>query len=323
MGFDFTTSNLIDDIKRRTFMPINQITYSDTDILDYADEEIQTGIVPLLMSVREEYLVTYKEDIISTGTIGYDMPERAIAMKLKDVTVIEADSDPSNPVEISIPLIQADQGPTRLLNNYPGFFIRDNQLILQNPGAFNGKKLRQYYFLRRNRLVTTSNAAQITEIGPVGGANPLLANQVRVTVVPSSFGSSTNFNQTIDIVKNKPGFDTLELDVVANFSSNTLVVTFTALTAVPTDVVIGDWICLSGESCIPQIPVELMPILAQRVAVKILEGLGDGANLAAAQSKLEKSEKAVLGMLTQRVQGEAKKILNPYSAIRVFPWRRY
>jgi len=325
--FDFTTTNLLDDIKRRTFMPASQITYDDLDILNYADEELQVGIVPLLMSVREDYLVAWKQDTITGAVAGYDIHERAIGMKLKDVTVVESNVEntpPGSVVEISLPRIQSDLGPTRLMNNYPGFYIRENQVILQNPDAFNGFFLRQYYFKRPNKLVATSQGAQIVAIGPRVSPTPALAaNEVLVNLIPSSFGTTTTFTQVVDIIQHKPGFRTISMDVNVSCDQSTLKITFTSLTAVPDGVIVGDWICLQGETTIPQIPVELKPVLAQRTAIKILEGLGDVTNLQAAQIKLKEVEHAVLTMLSNRVEGEAQKIVNPYSPLRVFPWRRY
>ena len=320
MGFDYTSTNLLDDVKRRTFLPTNQITYSDDDILSYADEEMQTNIVPLLMSVREDYLVSYKEDTINANTAGYDIPERAIGMKLKDVTVIETTA-PSTPpggiVEISIPRIQSDQAPTRMLNNYPGFMVRENQIILQNPDAFNGYFLRQYYFKRPNKIVPVAQGAKIVALGPQGFVPVLAANQILVDAIPTGFGTSN----TVDLIQAKPGFRTISMDLPVTCSG--LVITFTSLTSLPTTLQVGDWICLNGESTIPQIPVELHPILSQRVAVKILEGLGDTTNLQAAQIKLKEAEHSVLVMLSNRVEGEPQKIVNPYSTLRVYPWRRY
>lgn len=320
MGFDYTTTNLINDIKRRTFMPSSQITYSDDDILNYADEELQTRIVPLLMSVREDYLVAYQEDTISASTAGYDIPERAIGMKLKDVTVVETTAPatpPGSVVEISIPRIQSDQGPTRMMNNYPGFYVRENQIILQNPDAFNGYFLRQYYFKRPNKLVSANQGAKITAVGPQAFVPVLAANQVLVESIPTAFGSSN----TADFVQGKPGFRTIDMDLPITCSG--LIITFTSLTELPDNLQVGDWVCLAAESTIPQIPVELHPVLAQSVAVKILEGLGDTTNLQAAQVKLKEVEHSVLTMISNRVEGEPQKIVNPYGPLRIFPWRRY
>jgi hypothetical protein len=323
VGFNYTNDNLLADIKRRTFMPISQITFTDDDLLDFADEEIQTGIVPLLMSVREDYLVTFKEDTIAINKNSYGMHPRAIGQKLSDVTVVFSNSDPTTPNETSIPRIQSDQAVSGLVNGYPGFYLRNNKVILQNPGTFSGQKLRQYYFLRPSKLVPTNQACQISRVGPNSLGNPLLANQVEVNFIPSDFGTNLTFTQTVDLNRNVPGFEILNMDIQAQFNVNTLVVTFPSLTSFPEDLEVGDWICLAGQATIPQVPVELHPILAQRVAIKVLEAMGDVSNLQLAQGKLKEAEKSVLGLLSNRVEGEPQKIVNPYSTLRIFPWRRF
>lgn len=322
MGFDFTSDSLINDIKRRTFMPVSQITYSDEDILEFADEEIQIGIVPLLMSVREDYLVSYKEDTVLAGTSSYPMHKRAIVQKLKDVTVLDINGDANNPIETSLPRIQSDQAVSRV-NNYPGFYLRNNKVFLQNPDNYTGQKLRQYYFLRPSKLVKSIQSAKITRIPSSGGAPTLNANQVQVSLIPTDYGTAAIFDRTVDITRGAPGFEILTMDTTASFNINTLVVTFTDLTVLPDGIEEGDFVCLAGESVVAQIPVEMYPILAQRVAVKILEGAGDSNNLQLSQGKLKEMEKSVLGLLSNRVEGEPQKIVNPFTPLRVTPWRRF
>lgn len=324
MGFDYSSDALINDVKRRTFVPVSQITYSDEDILNFADEEIQVGIVPMLMKVREDYLVAYKEDAIGSGSaLSYEMHPRAIAQKLKDVTIIFATSNPDLPIETSLPRIQSDQATNGLVNGYPGFYLRNNRVYLQNPTTFAGQTLRQYYFLRPSKLVLSIQACQITRVGPDTNSPALAANQVEVSLIPSDFGTTTTFSQTVDLNRNVPGFESLHMDIQADFNINTLIVTFPTLTSLPDQLAAGDWVCLAGETVNPQLPVELYPILAQRVAVKLLEGMGDSNNLQLAQGKLKEAEAAVLGLISNRVEGEPQKIVNPFSTLRVFPWRRF
>ena len=323
MGFNYTSDALIADIKRRTFMPINQITYTDEDILHFADEEIQVGITPLLMSVREDYFVAYKEDTINSQIRSYAMHPRAIGQKLRDVTVVFNTETPTTYTEVSIPRIQLEQTKNGLINGYPGFYLQANRIYLQQPTTFNGQKLRQYYFLRPSKLVLTIQACQITRVGPDTNLPALAANQVQVNFIPSEFGTDPTFSQTVDLNRNVPGFEIMEMDAQADFNINTLIVTFPSLTSLPEQLEVGDWICLAGETVIPQLPVELHPVLAQRVAVKVLEGAGDSTNLQLAQGKLKEAEKSVLGLLSNRVEGEPQKIVNPWSPLRIFPWRRF
>jgi hypothetical protein len=160
-------------------------------------------------------------------------------------------------------------------------------------------------------------------VGPDTSSPALAANQVEVSLIPSDFGTAATFSQTVDLNRNIPGFESLKMDIQGDFNINTLIITFPSLTTLPDQLSVGDWVCLAGETVNPQLPVELHPILAQRVAVKLLEGMGDSNNLQLAQGKLKEAEAAVLGLISNRVEGEPQKIVNPFSPLRVFPWRRF
>jgi hypothetical protein len=130
------------------------------------------------------------------------------------------------------------------------------------------------------------------------------------TVDPSATGT------LYDLVRASPGYESLADDVtpLADY-------TFPTFTA-PTDVEVGDYVCLAGESCVPQIPVELQPVLAQRVIVKVLEAIGDAAAVQTAQGKLLEAEAAAKTLLTPRVDGEPKMFRNPSSPFRSGAWGR-
>jgi len=57
MGIFYTSETLIDSVKRRIAIPTNQNTYTDADILAFADEELALGIVPTIMSLHEDHLL--------------------------------------------------------------------------------------------------------------------------------------------------------------------------------------------------------------------------------------------------------------------------
>lgn len=87
---------------------------------------------------------------------------------------------------------------------------------------------------------------------------------------------------------------------------------------------VGDYISDLGFSAIPQIPVEAHAYLAQLTAVKALEGLGDRTGMEAAQEKADLLKKSLLVMISQRVDGSVKKVVNPSGGLRVNNglWRR-
>lgn len=320
MGFDYTTTNLIADISRKCFIPTSQVTFSIPDLLAMADEELQIGVVPLVMRTREEYFVAYKDTTITGTENGFDLPPRAIGGVLREVTIIQNPDSADTPNERKIPQLAAEDAPyNNNFNNFLGlqsFYLRNNQVILSpNASAFGGGiLLRQYYFLRPNKLVQVNQTSQIVSI---------TNNVATVNVIPAGFGSGL-FQISSDVVKSIPGFGLLAMDETVTCNTTDLTITFTnnLSTYGSNGIQVGDYICLAGETPIPQIPVELHTLLAQRTAVKILESLGDEKNLPAAAKKLQEMETNITGLISSRVQGNAKKIVNNYSVLNK-PFRRY
>lgn len=288
-----------------------------------ADEELQIGIVPLVMRTREEYFVSYMDTTITGTELGFDLPTRAIGGVLREVTIIQNPGSQDTPNERKIAQLPADDASyNNNFNNFLGiqaFYLRNNQVILSpNASAFGGGiLLRQYYFLRPNKLVQVNQTAQITAVN---------GNVATVSSIPLNFANYASgiFTFTSDVIKSSPGFSLLDMDDTLTCNTTNLTITFpNPLSSYGNNGInVGDYICNSGESPIPQIPVELHTLLAQRTAVKILESLGDEKNLPAAQRKLTEMENNITGLISQRVQGNVKKIVNNYSVLNK-PFRRY
>lgn len=312
MGFNYTTTELLADIKRKAFIPISQTTFSDADLLDMADEELQIGVVPLIMSTREEYFVTYFEYEVQGDTNEFAIPPRAIGAKLRNITVVVNNSSGQDgtPNEVSLPQIDADQSAfNNNYNNYlaiQAFYLRNNEVKLSpSANVFSGQILRLYYFNRPNKLIEVSECSQITAIA---------GNVCTVNVIPADFGTGSLYTITSDVVKSRQGFKNLAEDIELTVNTTDSTITFPVD---PNDlnITVGDYICLAGDTPVPQIPVELHTLLAQRTAVKVLESLGDEKNFALASKKLAEMQKSILGMISNRVEGASRKVVNNYSTL--------
>ena len=304
----FTSENLIESVKNKALIPISQITFTDEQILQIANEEIQTAIVPMLLDAREDYMVKYQEQGIVNGQDEYVIPARAIGGKLKDLTIFDsvAIAETRRDNERSIAYLPSELVPYRTSSyatyDYQAFFFRGNNVVLHPKPSTDNAVLRLYYFERPNRLVKQTDAGRIDSIDTTN-------NQVTLGNLPIDF----SINTLVDFVKATPGFENRATDQTIQ-NINGLTLTFTEL---PTGLVVGDYVCLAEETPVVQLPVELHPILAQRVTVKILEAIGDtvGSNLA--RVKLQEMEINATGLLQPRIEGETKKIINPFSPLNV------
>lgn len=299
MSVSYTTANLLASIKKRGGVPTSQATFENEDFLRFANEELQMGVVPFLMAIREEYFVTSSDVALVSGQTSYNIPTRAIGGKLRDLVFVNT----GNQI-VSLSKIQVDQipsmGPNINSGNPNYFYFQGNYVyVLPMPNS-GGGTIRMYYFLRPNDMVETSAC------GTIAGMDTTL-HTVTLNAVPSTMVIGT----ICDFVQALPPFQTLAQDsAITNVSSTTL--TFSSL---PTGLAIGDFLCLAKESPVPQIPVELHPLLAQRVVVKCLESLGDREGMNFAQAKLDKMEIELRGLMANRVEGEAQKIVNPNSLL--------
>lgn len=289
----WTTTDLLNSIKKRGLIPTSQTTFQDVDLLRFANEELQMQIVPMLMSIREEFFVESTDQALVAAQANYNIPTRAIGRKLKELLYLDAGG-----MVRMVPRLDhedyAELGFQLEMSEPQMYYLQaDDIYIVPQPASSPVGSLRFFYFQRPNDLVTVAETAKIASFD-------LVAKTVIVNAVPSTFATST----LCDIVAGVPGFRNRSIDnAITNITSTTL-----TLTTMPSNLQVGDYLCLSGQSPLPQIPVELHPILAERVVVKVLQALNDAQGAQMAQMKLQEMEPKVLGLLTERVEGSPRKI---------------
>jgi hypothetical protein len=90
----------------------------------------------------------------------------------------------------------------------------------------------------------------------------------------------------------------------------------TGLTQEAITFVVGDYILKAEETILPQLPAEIHSILAQRTAIKLLEGLGDTEGMKNATEQLEVIEKKAMTLIGNRADGSPKKINLKHSLLK-------
>jgi hypothetical protein len=308
-----TSSELIRSIKRRAMIPSDQNTFTDEDFLEMLNEELQYFGIPHLLRTHEEYLLTFEDIPLSNGDGKYPIPYRAIGNKLREASYITnvsgLTSNPGSEQVYELARISVEDLPD--YNNYASsryaqaFYLENNNLVLLGEVPITDAVLRMHFYLRPNTLVLDSKAGKIQSIDAATG-----------TVVLESFPTEFSSSPDMDFVQDKSpniilGYDKTPTSV----DSATRTVIFNA-DDIPGDLVVGDYLNIAQETIVPQLPVELHAILAQRVAVAALEALGDQEGLVAAQKRLEMMEKASNDIIDNRVEGAPEKINNRHGTLR-------
>lgn len=163
--------------------------------------------------------------------------------------------------------------------------------------------------------VLSGNSFSISFATTIDGTSGSFVKQIQVkqisfTKIPKNFSQQLKY----DIVQNYSPNKIVHYDVSCN-SLNNATNTISLIASEVPNLRVGFYISQAEESCVPNIPTELHPLLAQRVAVACLESLGDEQNKQSAERKLKEMEMNANTFLDNRVVGANQKIKSRHSPL--------
>jgi hypothetical protein len=281
---DYTTTALLTKIKTWAAVPTGQPAFSNVSLLDLLTDELRTNLAPWLMRFREEYFVRYTDYPI-TSAEAYMIPTKAIGGVAREICTYNSNNEFFN-----VTRIELEQLPT--FASF-AFYLKGNYIMLVRAADKTSETLRVYYQRMPNELVTEAACAKITHIDTV----------TKILTVSSAPAAWTG-TQTIDLVQGKPPFDELIEDESITVSGTALTMT----SAVPSNLAVGDWVCLAGTAPVAQIPWEMYGMLCQAVVVRINEILDDQQGLEKSINKYKQMEDRMSDTISPRVIGEHKAI---------------
>jgi len=159
----YTSVDLIEAVKRKIMFPVSQSTFTDEDILKFANEEMFISQVPTILMHHEEFFVTYKVVPLKPNTSRYPIPNRAIGMKLRDVMWRDTNGTLYEMTRINADNKTQYQRGLGVNEAIHKFYIEGNDVVLIPPvsSSISGS-LVMFFFIRPNQLVLNERAAFIT-----------------------------------------------------------------------------------------------------------------------------------------------------------------
>lgn len=291
MAISYATGTLVEKVKVRGSIPDSEDYFSDDQIIERMGDILQTIVAPLIKTLQQEHMVALYDQTYTSGTTAYNLPPRAMANSLRDLSFVDSSGN-----EINIPILNPDllkRGYVR--SQVYGYYFQADQVVIPSTGI-QYPTLRMKYYRRPNMLVPEDECAEVSSV----------AGSIATCVsVPSAWTTGDTF----DIIKSTPAFTARGEDLAIS-AINGFDITFSSI---PTGVVAGDWVCLAGESPIPQLPVEAFPYLMQTTVSEILENIGD-PKFTTAQANAKKLEDRLVKILTPRNDG-TPRVLNDVSGI--------
>lgn len=271
------TTELISALKIKGSFPSANDLFSNSDFLVLFNHQMKTEIVPIMLMLSEDYFLLTK-DFNVVQNASYRLPSRGIGSKLRDLQVQDTGGN-----LIPLKRLFEEDRPA----NLTGYYIVRNSVELAN--QFVSGTLKMKYYARPNELVMPTECAQVVSIDS-GNL------QIEVSSVPATMTTGV----LCDFVQNRNPYDLLSYDnAIAGVSGTTI-----TMTEIPTDLVVGDWLCIAQKSPVPMVPEELHPVLVQAALVSALSAKKDRA-FEAESKVLERNKQDAIRMLDPRVENDS------------------
>jgi hypothetical protein len=297
----FLTEDILNSIKVRTFAPISQTTFSDSDLITIVNEELQLKLVSDIQTIREDFFAAAQTQSLVQNIAGYYIPNRAIGNALRAVAYVDSQGNESAPLN-RVPVDRKYMYGTS--DSVPvAFSIAADQIVLHPKPSTTQGSIKQYFSQRPNQLIATASCAKITAIVSGGGTTTFTVN--------TDLTASLSVSSLIDILRAKSPFMLWSQDVaITAITSSSIAVNTTSVSDVNALVLptVGDYICPQGQANIPQVPQEFHPVLAQMGACRVLSSLGILDKLNAAKGELKELRSEAIRLIKNRVESAPEKV---------------
>lgn len=288
-------------VKRAITVPTYQPRFTDPDLLDLGNEEQRTSIVPMVMSLREDYFIVRSTQAVAIGTGAISIPTRAVGRTLRDLLLAS-----SNGPYYSLPRYSLEDSYMWRNNGTgspQGFVIVDDSFELL-PAPSSPCTLEVLWAIQPSKIVPESRAADVLSVGVD-------------SIVLSRIPSNITVGSLVDVTMGRAGYRTIYRDLtVSNISSTTVTLAGFTVASPIANVQAGDSVSTAFETAVLQIPDEARDVLIQSTSVRVLEALNIPDQLEAAQRILDRKIKACRDLMTPRVEGAVQKIINRNGLLR-------
>lgn len=304
----YIVDSLLPTLRLLPLMPSVQALFSPAELITVMNFEMDSKIVPMMDNQAEEYGI-YVEDIpYTTSVTVYEIPSRALGGKVRSVSFVDSNGNEVRIPRLRVEDIMSNVNATGLAINPAlwGFYFQNNKIVTYlgswNGGSSSFPYIRVRYIRQPGTLVASDACGEVTNIA---------GNVVTVDNVPTTFTTS----MTYDLISNHPQMfvshgDDLAITAVVTGANGTITFTDTP----PSALQIGDWVCLAGQSPIPQIPFNPgFQLLLQLSAAKCLEIHGDVQGFNVAMSQATDMKNYFLSVITPRSDANVIRLTTPNS----------
>ena len=291
MSTNYSTDWLIAATQRLESVATSSQTFSEDDVVEFLNLELQSTVVPIIQSVNEECGVFSLDTEVGDLDATIQIPSQATGQRLRSVQLVTSDG-----MLVNLPRLNPDMLGNLGAPWQTGFYLKNNELVFYPRKPTGSYTLRLNYFRRPNVLVPADQAGRVIEVDT-------LSNTVTLDNTPSN---GWEVGQTVDIIVGDAPFD-FRVQTAAITDITGPVVELAA--DVVAQVEVGDYLSLEGTSPVAQfVPLEALYFLAQLAGARCLQALGDTQGHQLAMQKAESMRMMLLNMISDRIKGQPQKI---------------
>jgi hypothetical protein len=289
------TTQLANTVIRDAKIPAGS-SYRDSNnakILAIATEEQEAVLVPEIIKVQGGHLMAYADTTLSSSTIRYRLPERAI--RPERVLVVNSSGDMVGRLRLA----SGDMVDEVLAGFMPrgdaiGYWVPENNhavVALRDSLLQSGYSLRIFYRRQPNTLIATASA---WDIEGVGDAPIYTFGEINTGDSPAD----PTVGPEYDIIRGVQPFEAVHEDeTLATVNGGTLELTFTTD---PGGLQVGDFLAPAGYTPVPQLPVAFHAVLAAFTTARVLREMGNTRAADLAQLAADRKLQSALTTITPR-----------------------
>lgn len=288
-------------------LPNIENRFSNSTLLELANDEIQSTVLPWIFSLREDYLISSQEYDLTTITNGIiDFPQPSSGRTLKDIWVSE-DGKAYRPLQ-RIGLDEAWRYNEEEVDIPHAFSLQGNNIYLHRKPSVNTKgTLRLYYHTLPNTLVSINRGISIASLS---GDDTIVTAQVPTFMTSGS---------TVDIIYNNPDYQVfLRGQTISSTTATTITLSGYSPTNTLSDAGFapGLIVCLEGETIETPLPIEVNQLLIQAVIIRVLESMNAAQQLSLALERFARLKTQLRDILTPRSENRLLKFRPNYPFLR-------
>lgn len=317
------TNLLLSAIRNRGSVPSNEKRYKDDALILFANEELMSRLFPFINRFHEEFFLQSSLQPLSLYPSGYvPLPRRAFARALREIRYVDTAGNISNLPRINLTDMDLfpDTNSVMIGNSCPyGFdFYNDSVKLIGNLKNAIGS-IELTWLNKPSTLVLPDTndmipAAPITAWATVSDNTQITAD---TSFVSSGFNASAG-TRRFDLIRISTGAlvkGDLVLTVAGAGTSTTFTDTldqldltdFNGLQSVYEQEL---YLVPAGVTPFTLIPPECDPLLTLYVVSRYYEAQGYTEDYQIVQQQIAQEEKNLAGIYADRIQGEAKKMIN-------------